>query len=89
MHPPFVFTDHKVGHAPVHPAPVPRRSQPARLDLRPVTANWPPVPLMPPPGPPAGPHLFVVPQPGTRIRDIMGRWLIRLGQRMIMTNRPG
>lgn len=89
MHPPFIFTDHKVGRAPVHPTPTPRRGAPTRLDMRPVSSNWPPVPLIAPPAPALGPHLFIVPQPSTRWRDIMGRWLIRLGQRMILTNRPG
>ncbi|MEJ6397620.1 hypothetical protein [Yoonia sp. 208BN28-4] len=100
MHPPFIFTDHKVGP---HPFPrpdgkPPRRNQPCPLDLTPV-AGWPPVPLvaptstlpLSPSGQPmvAGLRLQVVPPPRRSLRDFIGRWLIRTGQRMIMTQRAG
>ena len=89
MHPSFLFTDHKVGTSPVH-TPVPRRSRPARLDLATPTVGWPPVPLVvPAPPPPAGPHLFIVPVPPDHWRARLGGWLIRAGQRIMMTQRAG
>lgn len=98
MHPPFVFTDHKVGPSFHVPGPKVRRSKPTRLDITP-SVGWPPVPLIAPPGPlPLGPsgvaivkghYLRVVPPPRDTWRDFLGRWLIRTGQRMILTNGPG
>jgi len=98
MHPPFVFTDHKVGPNICQPRPHKRRRGPTRLDLSPST-GWPPVPLVAPQGPlPLAPtgvplitgfHLRVVPPPRDTWRDVVGRWLIRTGQRMILTNGPG
>ena len=96
MHPPFVFTDHKVSPS-THPArPHVRRTRPARLDLAPAP-GWPPVPLVAPPVPLApagvplirGGHLRVVPPPRNGWRDVLGRWMIRTGQRMILTRGPG
>ena len=101
MHPPFIFTNHKVGPNPHHISDVKhiRRGVPQRLDLRPVTTGWPPVPLIAPaptlPLAPSGQPLLrgvrlqVVPPPRNNLRDIIGRWLIRAGQRMILQNRPG
>jgi hypothetical protein len=64
-----------------------------------VTTGWPPVPLVAPaPTLPLSPtgqvivtglRLQVVPEPRNALRDYVGRWLIRMGQRMILTNRPG
>lgn len=98
MHPPFVFTDHKVGPDILTSRPHQRRTRPTRLDLSP-TVGWPPIPLIVPPGPLpctptgapliAGLHLRVVPPPKDTWRDVIGRWMIRTGQRMILTNGPG
>ena len=96
MHPPFIFTDHKIGPSstPV-PRPKIRRTRPEPLDLRiAATPGWPPMPLVEQrpfariAAEPAR-HLYVVPEPRNAIRDALGRFLIRLGQRMILTNRPG
>lgn len=101
MHPPFIFTDHRVGPDPYlhHGVKPPRRGQPARLDITPATSGWPPLPLVAPPaalplsptGRPftAGLRLAVAPPPRSGLRDLIGRWLIRLGQRMIMQQRAG
>ena len=85
MHPPFYVVDHRVGAPDIYPAPKPRRGAPARLDLSPVAANWPPVPFVPS-APPARPDpariVWLVPPPrGPRAR--LGRLLIRMGQRII------
>lgn len=98
MHPPFLFTDHKVGPDIYTPKPKARRGSPARLDLTPAP-GWPPVPLIAPQsilplGPSGRPfmtgvHLAIVPPPRDTLRDMIGRWLIRTGQRMILTNGPG
>ncbi len=96
MHPPFVFTDHKIGPTLEHPKPHVRRTKPARLDLSP-NAGWPPVPLVVPSDVPSAPtgapfapgfRLQVVPPARTTWRDVVGRFLIRTGQRMILSNRP-
>ena len=90
MHPPFVFTDHKVGPDVYNPKPHMRRNLPTRLNLSPAV-GWPPVPLVAPIDRPPllGPQLRLVPPPRDTLRDIVGRWLIRTGQRMILRNRPG
>lgn len=105
MHPPFFVVDHKIGpdihHCGDH-KPVKRRILPERLRLTPSMVSWPPVALLPPPAEdtdaitaPSGavtvrrPQLQVVPPPRRRLREIVGRWLIRAGQRMILQNRPG
>jgi hypothetical protein len=47
MHPPFIFTNHKVGPDPYYNAGVKtvRRGAPARLDMSVMTTGWPPIPL--------------------------------------------
>ncbi len=101
MHPPFFVVDHKIGPDTDHHSdhkPIVRRTRPERLSLDVSASGWPPVPLqMPAPGqPPALPsgsrvfapaHLQVVPPPERRIRQVIGRLLIRMGQRMILENR--
>ena len=85
MHPPFFLSDVRVGH---HDSLPPRRHAPSRLDIRPA----PPGPLRAPMDPPpvaAGPVIWLVPQPRPTARDRFGRFLIRLGQRMILRHRPG
>lgn len=85
MHPPFYIPDHPVGHDHT----LVRRTTPQRLDLRPCRTDWPPMPLVQDPAPPVRPRLVVVPTPRPTLRDALGRFLIRLGQRMILNNRPG
>ncbi len=103
MHPPFYTVDHKIGpdiHHHGDSKPVIRRSLPERLVLRPGATGWPPVPLSPgafldngalqlPSGATLWPQavLQVVPPPQPTWRHVVGRWLIRVGQRMIMENR--
>ena len=102
MHPPFftpdtfVSTDIVANH---HRLATPkRRSAPQRLRILPAPC-WPPVPLVSPknldealPTPPSGhparalPQLHVVPAPRNTLRDAVGRFLIRTGQRMILQN---
>lgn len=100
MHPPFFHVDHKIGpdiHHAGDDRPVVRRGVPARLILQPATPGWPPVPFLPqddgqlPTGAQAmpRPHLQLVPPPQATWRIILGRWLIRTGQRLILQNRPG
>ena len=102
MHPPFYTVDHKIGPDIHHfgdDRPVIRRSTPARLDLSPATPGWPPVPFLPqdgirvqlPSGVTLAPrlHLQIVPPPQPTWRVVIGRWMIRTGQRMILQNRPG
>ena len=102
MHPPFYTVDHKIGQDIRHfgdGKKLIRRSAPARLDLTPVATGWPPVPLLPhdptpvhlPSGVTLAPrlHLQVVPPPEPTWRIVVGRLLIRIGQRMILQNRPG
>ncbi len=96
MHPPFIVTDARVGRAAAHLTP-PRRGAATRLTLSPATLpHRPPAPAALRAGavvdlPPlrAVPHLRIVPPPTHRLRDRIGRWLIRLGQRMILTHHPG
>ena len=98
MHPPFVFTDHRVGPFHHQPTPKVRRSQPEVLRLTPAGPGWPAVPLVAGTAPaqlPSG-HavqqpvfLQVVPPARNTLRDAFGRFLIRTGQRMILSNRPG
>lgn len=103
MHPPFYVVDHKVGpdnHYAHDYRPARRRGAPTRLELRPSAAGWPPIPLVPgafadnsalqlPIGATLPPQttLFVVPPPQRKLRNVIGRFLIRAGQRMIMENR--
>ncbi len=103
MHPPFFIVDHKIGpdiHHYGESKPVIRRSLPERLSLRPSAAGWPPVPLSPgaftdngalqlPSGAmlPGPAPLRVVPPPQRTWRDVIGRLLIRMGQRLILENR--
>ena len=103
MHPPFYTVDHKVGPDICHhfdSKPVTRRGLPERLALRPSAAGWPPIPLSPgafsdngalhlPSGAMVPPQhiLRVVPPPQRTWRDSLGRFLIRIGQRMILENR--
>lgn len=103
MHPPFFPVDHKVGPDIRHfDERKPRRNRPQGLVLSPATTGWPPVPLLPsmmwdghtvalPSGVTLHPNvrLTVVPLPRNTLRDHIGRWLIRVGQRMILQNRPG
>ncbi|MEY1556772.1 hypothetical protein AB3Y40_14155 [Yoonia sp. R2331] len=97
MHPPFMFTDHKVDPDFHTPKQRVKRTRPARLDLSPAP-GWPPVPLVVPTALPSSPtgvpfapgfRLQVVPPPRATWRDWFGRFLIRVGQRMILQNRPG
>ena len=97
MHPPFYIPDPLVGpHAPHHV----RRTRPERLRLTPAAPGWPPLPLgrvtaAPPPAVPAPvrpvprPVLQVVPPPQPGLRDLIGRFLIRTGQRMLFRHSPG
>lgn len=94
MHPPFYTPHHPVhDHLHVPRGRPPRRSAPSPLVLRPVVDGWPPVPLSTkaPSLPPGGPvlRIAVVPPPQETWRDRIGRFLIRIGQRMILTQRPG
>lgn len=97
MHPPFIFTDHKIGPDSYIPKTHVKRTRPERLHLSPAP-GWPPVPLIAPQSHPSAPSgnpfaagfkLQVVPPPRTGWREIVGRFLIRVGQRMILQNRPG
>ena len=103
MHPPFFTVDHKIGpdiHHHSDKKPVTRRSLPERLALRPSASGWPPIPMSSaaftdngalhlPSGAMLAPQttLQVVPPPQRTWRDVIGRMLIRAGQRMIMENR--
>lgn len=98
MHPPFYDVDPKIGpdiHHDGYEKPMIRRHLPAVLTLRPVSSGWPPVPLVRPmPDSDTRRHIVrpvlqIVPPPQSRLRDWIGRWLIRTGQRMILENRPG
>lgn len=99
MHPPFYTVDHKIGPDITHGNSKPhvKRGLPARLPLHPATTGWPPLPLLPPHWQDHAPlispsgntvvlhaRLRVVPQPSRRLRDVIGRWMIRTGQRMIL-----
>jgi hypothetical protein len=80
---------------------IPKRTQPTRLSLSHVgTVGWPPVPLFVHPisdvsaiRVPSGqfvhaqPVLQIVPPPQRTFRDIIGRFLIRAGQRLILEGR--
>ena len=103
MHPPFFIVDHKIGpdiHHHSDDKPVVRRTSPTRLVLAPATTGWPPIPLSAPPSVDAGavqlptgseafvrPQLRIVPPPQRTLRNTIGRFLIRAGQRMILENR--
>ena len=90
MHPPFHFVDHRADVPPAHRAPVLRRGAPQVLDLSPAPANWPPVPLVAPPAAAIDPDriVWLVPPAHTGPRARFGRFLIRLGQRMLAPPRP-
>lgn len=93
MHPPFFHVDHKVD-AFTHSVPAkckPRRTQPARLAMQQTSHVFAPVPMRADPPPPLifapGPvRLSIVPPPQASLRDRIGRFLIRTGQRMIFQN---
>ena len=105
MHPPFYTVDHKIGTDIRHHGggkPTKRRGLPERLQLTPATTGWPPVALLPgalqdaqivqlPSGhaTAARPMLQIVPPPRRTLREVIGRLLIRTGQRMILSNRLG
>ena len=102
MHPPFIFTDHKVDphiHHHQNGRKTVRRHAPEALKLHPATVGWPPVPLVMPNEPmPLSPSgrtfvtgvtIQVVPPPRSNLRDYIGRWLIHIGQRMILRSRLG
>jgi hypothetical protein len=105
MHPPFFTVDHKIGpdiHHHGDTRPVIRRGLPERLRLTPATTGWPPVPLRAtlledettiqvPSGAAVTvrPKLQIVPPPGRGWREIIGRMLIRTGQRMILQTASG
>ena len=91
MHPPFYIVDHKVIITPERRFV--RRSLPGRLEFQPATCGWPPLavgqkPVELAPIPPK-PFVRLVPPPSGTPRDLIGRWLIRIGQRMILKNRLG
>ncbi len=105
MHPPFYTPDTFVSRdivAGFEPKPTIRRGhRPRVLQFLPAP-GWPPIhPYLvdlveqAPPPLPSGqqavkrPVLHVVPEPRNTLRDAIGRFLIRLGQRMILENRPG
>jgi len=101
MHPPFHVVDHKIGpdiHHSGDTKPVVRRGAPARLRLRAAVNGWPPIPVPTPaldgqhplPSgrlPHPAPVLQIAPPARTGLRDFIGRWMIRTGQRMIMQGR--
>jgi len=101
MHPPFTFPNHPVGPTRTSPMPekrVVRRSKPEALRLIPAAPSVPPVPLVVPtdnyPAPAENAvqpkdRLQVVPIPRNTLRDRVGRFLIRIRQRMILDNHPG
>lgn len=101
MHPPFTFPNHPVGPTRLSPTPerhVVRRSKPEALRLTPAAPGMPPIPLVVPSDPHPAPadetvqpkdRLQVVPIPRNTLRDRIGRFLIRMGQRMILDNTPG
>lgn len=105
MHPPFYIPDTRVSQDITHhydSKPVIRRGA-AKTILRFIPApGWPPicphlVDLVEDDRPnlPSGksvharPFLQVVPAPRNHVRDAVGRFLIRMGQRLILENRPG
>ena len=103
MHPPFFVVDHKIGPDIQHQSeckPVVRRGAPKALILSHSAPGWPPVPLIfdAPDVPMQGltplnqnaiarPQLCVVPPAQPTLRHLIGRLLIRTGQRMILENR--
>lgn len=100
MHPPFFITDHRsVVHTP-HPVSHTRGLRRGAASVLPVTACYvshnPFIPTyllddVHPDEPEHGhPRLRVVAAPThSSLRDVIGRWLIRLGQRMILENHAG
>ncbi|KJZ19238.1 hypothetical protein [Loktanella sp. S4079] len=105
MHPPFYPVDHKVDPNILQPydeRPVKRRTTAEPLRFAVASHDWPPVPFAAPEHDfhagitlPSGtvvevrPQLWIVPPPQRKIRHIIGRWLIRMGQRLILENRLG
>ncbi|MEO1639429.1 MAG: hypothetical protein AAFU41_09315 [Pseudomonadota bacterium] len=103
MHPPFFVVDHKIGpdiHHHSDHKPTVRRGLAARLRLLPATTGWPPVSATPataedpasvtlPSGRtvPVRPVLQITPMPRSSVKDALGRWMIRTGQRLILENR--
>ena len=105
MHPPFYIPDTRVADDVAHhhdfKRTIKRRGAGTVLRILPMP-GWPPVsPYLadfidePMPPLPSGrrvhthPVLHVVPEPRNGLRDALGRFLIRAGQRMILENRPG
>lgn len=105
MHPPFYIPDTRVSYDVSHhhdSKPVIRRGmQPQVLRFLPLP-GWPPIhPLLKDridpdviavPSGKAVPDrtvLRVVPEPRNGLRDTFGRFLIRVGQRILLENRPG
>lgn len=99
MHPPFFHVDHKIGHDPhfIGHQPKPkRRTRPEALTIAP--ARFAPVPFAPVEPAPVVllppddkvvlmPHIHVVTAPQSTLRDLLGRLLIRIGQRLILAKR--
>lgn len=105
MHPPFYIPDVRIADdiTPHHGTRrlIKRGDRPQRLPVLPVP-GWPPLPFRTPdwatakaPTLPTGrpvmatPVLAIVPKPRNTLRDSLGRFLIRTGQRMILENGPG
>ncbi|SEV94079.1 hypothetical protein SAMN04488515_0326 [Cognatiyoonia koreensis] len=101
MHPPFFHTDHRsVVHVP-HPASHTtglRRTAPVVLPItvshlveNPFIPTYLVEDVMQDEMPDTRPVMLrAVPAPRHKsLRDVIGRWLIRLGQRMILENHPG
>lgn len=81
MHPPFIFTDHRVAVPSDPPRGRIRRGRPTRLDLTPVVPHWPPVlPVRD-----AGAVTLTRADPALRhqLQARIGRFLIRIGHRML------
>ncbi|WP_342077209.1 hypothetical protein [Yoonia sp. SS1-5] len=101
MHPPFYHVDHKISPDIDHlgdTRPARRRSLPQVLRLSPVRTGWPPVRLpfddpdgvgLPSGTTPDRPQLQLVPPPRRGMRDALGRFLIRMGQKLILQNGLG
>lgn len=95
MHPPYYFTDPRIGAAAVEPRAarrVPRRSAPQRLALVPVSPGYPPVPLRPAQPPATLAAIAREPLPVRRhaapVRHAFGRLLVRLGERLLQGAHP-
>lgn len=105
MHPPFYIPDTSVSADIAHhyesKPKIRRGSKATALRFLPF-GIWPPLhpalmdhvddttPALPTGRPaPGRPALHVVPVPRRGLREMLGRFLIRTGQRMILQNRPG